>query len=718
MKKSSLLIFLAVATKIMLATPTVDTHIKTDQFGYRTTDKKIAVISNPITGYNSNSPFTPGNTYEIKRFSDDITVFSGSITTWNSGATHSQSGDKVWWFDFSSLTTPGTYYVFDVTNNVRSYEFDINDCVYYNVLKQTFKMFYYQRCGSAKTSPFALNGYSDVACHKGNLQDTDCRLYNNTNASTSKDLSGGWHDAGDYNKYVNFTFETMMDVLLAYGENPTVWGDNFNVPESGNSIPDILDEAKYELDWLLKMQNTNGSVLCVVGVSGFAGGSPPSTDVTQRVYGPATTSATFTASALFALAAIQFKSIGQNAYATTLENAAINAWNWATANPNVQFYNTGVVAAGEQEVSAYETLVRQMAAAAFLYAHTNNTTYKTFFENNYTQMHLIQWTYAYPFEEGQQNFMLYYASLNGATTSVANTIENAYKNSMQTNNADNLPAYTNKTDAYRAFLADNNYTWGSNTTKGRQGIMFTNMLTYNLDATNNTSYQEAALGIINYFHGVNPNAYCYLSNMGNYGSENSITEFYHEWFKDGSALWDKVGVSTYGPAPGYLIGGVNPTYALDGCCPNNCGASNSLCNTSFVTPPLGQPIQKSFKDWNTSWPQNSWTISEAGIYTQASYIRLLSRFVTAPCIISSGINEGNNNILSISVFPNPATNEINIISNKKEEMIIRNILGENVYEYTLKSGNNIINIETLSKGLYFIEVHSKNKIISKKLIVN
>ncbi len=159
--------------------------------------------------------------------------------------------------------------------------------------------------------------------------------------------------------------------------------------------------------------------------------------------------------------------------------------------------------------------------------------------------------------------------------------------------------------------------------------MFTNMLIYNLDSLNNTNYREAALGYLNYFNGINPTTFCYLTNMSSVGAENSINEIYHAWFTDGSALWDRVGISTYGPPPGFVSGGCNPHYALDGCCPSGCGSSNSLCNSLQVTPPLSQPIQKSYKDWNTSWPQNSWTITEPAIYTQATYVRLISQFVNA-----------------------------------------------------------------------------------------
>ncbi len=687
--------------------PPVDNHIKVDQFGYKTNGKKIAVISNPVTGYNSSNPFTPGSNYQLRRFSDDAIVYSGSITAWSGGATQSQSGDKVWWFDFSNYSAAGFYYVYDVSNNVRSYQFEINDNVYLTVLKQAMRVFYYQRCGTPKAFPYAQTGWTDSACHIGSLQDLDCRLYNNNNISTSKNLSGGWHDAGDYNKYINFAFEPVLDLLLAYKENPSVFGDNYNIPESGNGIPDILDEAKYELDWFLKMQNANGSVLSIVGVTNFGSASPPSADHNQRLYGPATTSATFTAAACFALGAIQFAAIGQASYANILQTAAVNAWNWGTANPSVTFYNSGVIGAGEQEVDAYETLSRKMAAAVFLYAVTGNSVYKTFFDNNYTQMHLLQWTFAYPFEAAQQNMMLYYTTLSGATPSVSSAIKNAYRSSMKTNNADNLPAYLNQTDAYRAYLSNQNYTWGSNTTKSRQGIMFTNMIVYKLDTLSNSDYRNAALGYINYFNGVNPTAFCYLTNMSAFGAENSVNEIYHSWFEDGSLLWDRVGTSTYGPPPGYVPGGPNPSYTLDGCCPSGCGGFNSLCNPALVTPPLGQPIQKSYKDWNTSWPQDSWTITEPGIYTQAAYARLVSQFI-ASASSSSQIK------IVIEGFYDPSSDKMRMKDTARIYMRYNfspyNVADSSkaVLDSTTFAGNFVF--ENLSSGTYYISAKHRNSI--------
>jgi endoglucanase len=77
--------------------------------------------------YNAAESFSPGtgaNQYQVRRWADDGIVYSGTLVSWKAGATHAQSGDKGWWFDFSSVTTPGSYYIFDVTNNVGSYRFE------------------------------------------------------------------------------------------------------------------------------------------------------------------------------------------------------------------------------------------------------------------------------------------------------------------------------------------------------------------------------------------------------------------------------------------------------------------------------------------------------------------------------------------------------------------------------------------------------------------
>ncbi|MFD2933371.1 glycoside hydrolase family 9 protein [Spirosoma flavum] len=602
----------------------VNNHLKIDQFGYLPMATKIAVISNPQTGYNSAEPFTPSSYYQIRQTANDAVVFRGTPKTWNSGATHAQSGDKVWWFDFSQVQAAGTYYVYDSIQRKRSYSFEIGNTVYKNVLKQAARVFFYQRSGFAKQTPYAQTPWIDGAAFLGAQQDKDCRLVSNASSATSQNLQGGWFDAGDYNKYVPFTYGPLVDMLLAYQENPVAWTDDFAIPESGNGIPDLLDEVKWELDWLRRMQQTNGSLLHKVSVTDFSATSPPSADTHIRRYGAASTDATSTGAAVFALAAIQFKSLNNprmQLYSDTLRLAAQNAFTWANSNPAVLFNN-----AGFQSVAAtyadHDRLARRVAASAFLYVLTGDNSYKTFFDANYSQIHLIQWGFAYPFDATYQDALLYYARAPGATSSVKNAILSTYTASLKTNNSDNLPAYLNQSDAYRAFLKDDNYTWGSNETKAHQGNMFFSMNTYNQDANNKNNYRDAGMGFIHYLHGVNPTAYCYLTNMGTYGAEMSAPTMYHSWFGDGT-------VFDFNPPPGYLMGGANPTYAPD-----------AAYAGPVIAPPQNQPVQKSYKAWNTSYPENSWQLNEPAIYSQGAYLRLLAQSLCYTDIVTS-VKSGN-----------------------------------------------------------------------------
>lgn len=614
MKKSylSLLLFCSCAA-LAVAQPlgTEDNHIKIDQFGYRPAAQKICYISNPQIGYNSNLPFpNPSATYQVRRWFNNAVVYTGAISAWGGGTTHGQSGDKVWWFDFSTVQDTGAFYIYDPVLLKRSYRFEIQDQVFKPVLQQAVRTYYYQRCGQAKAVPYAEAPWTDVVCHHHAEQDLDCRLVSNPVPSTSKNLHGGWHDAGDYNKYTNFTFGALSDLLLAYEENPPAWTDDFGIPESGNGLPDLLDEVKYELDWLRRMQNANGSVLSKLSVTDFSDGTPPSTDTAPRRYGAESTSSSLTGAAVFSLAALQYQDLpAWAAYADTLETAAINAWNWAEANPSVVFSNAGFNSANP-EVDSYETLCRKVCAAAYLYALTGNNAYRTSFDNNYASLHMMQWGYVYPFEDHYHDGLLYYAKIPNATASVKNDILATYTASVQSNNPDNLPAFIDQTDAYRAYVSDQNTTWGSNGVRSAQANIFYRMNVMNLNAANAANYANAGEAIVHWLHGQNPTGYCFLSNMGGHGAEFSVPEFYHGWFGNGSAF-------DQNPAPGFQPGGPNVYYSPDGAC----GCT--------ISPPQNQPPQKSFKAWNTSWPENSWEITENSIYGQATYLRALSKNVGA-----------------------------------------------------------------------------------------
>ena len=323
-------------------------------------------------------------------------------------------------------------------------------------------------------------------------------------------------------------------------------------------------------------------------------------------------------------------------YANTLRTAAQNAWNWAAANPNVIFnntpFNTGSGASynpddgiyGDASNSYYRATSYKTVAAAYLFnafGATAGATYKTNFESLYASTNQMTWmagsdTY-FPDWQVVLDALLTYANNTDATGSHATAIRNKFT-ALVTTSSKLLPAYTSSTDAYRAYL--NYYPWNSNQQKAQIGIQMQTLRANNLSPASNTALQNASLGFINYLHGLNPNAKCYLSQMNTLGAENSQNEVYHGWFWDGTA-YDNALTSSVGPFPGLLIGGPNQDYS------------------GTVSPPVGQPAQKAYKDWNTDYPEASYEITEIGIYTQAAYIRLASRFMggsSTTCTLVAG----------------------------------------------------------------------------------
>lgn len=194
--------------------PADSRQIPVDQFGWRSSDTKIAVLAKPVTGFNNNVIYTLPESnadFEVRRAGDNTIAFTGKVARWSNGTTHAQSGDQVCWADFSGLTVAGTYYIYDPTNDLRSYVFEIRDDIYNDVLKAAGRAFYYQRCGGSGVGAAYGGNWNHAACHVGTNQDLTAHLYNGSDqgAGTAKDVSGGWHDAGDYNKYVPFTLETV-----------------------------------------------------------------------------------------------------------------------------------------------------------------------------------------------------------------------------------------------------------------------------------------------------------------------------------------------------------------------------------------------------------------------------------------------------------------------------------------------------------------------------
>lgn len=699
---------------------TVSDFIVIDQFGYRPSAKKVAVLRDPAIGFDANLSFTPSNSYAVVDVSNNQQVYTGAPVIWQAGKIDSMAGDKAWWFDFSSVTTPGTYYILDITQNLKSYNFEIKEDVYNAVLKQAVRTFFYQRAGCNKHLPFAEAGWVDNASHVGSLQDKNCRRYNaKTNASTEKDLHGGWYDAGDYNKYTSWTGSYIIEMLKSYEENPTAWTDDYNIPESGNGIPDILDEAKWGMDYLLRLQEDTGSLISIVGLSHA---SPPSAAKGQSVYGGVNTSATLKGAAAFAYGAKIFRKAGFACYADSLDKAARKAWAWAELNPSVKWFNQpNNIGGGEMEINDnYDVTMFKLEAAVHMFDLTGEAKYKTYFDNNYTTSHLYEWWHTYAYEHAYQDAVMYYTTLPNATSSVVTTLKGRYKTGIDGANC--LGAYNSKKDAYLTYL--DSYTWGSNNIKSMQGLVLYEGVKYNVNASKNTDMMNAAEHYIHYIHGVNPLSKVYLSNMNTYGADNSVTEFYHSWFTDASAKWDKVGNSTYGPAPGFLVGGANKGYSLDSCCyKNSCGSTqnNALCSSLDVSKLVGQPAEKSYMDFNSNWPLNSWSVTENSCGYQISYIRLLSKFIknngavlngNTVCTVAGISNDALKS--EITIYPNPTQTSFSVKSTLPFTATILDLDGKKVSSF--KSTGNVTFGSELPNGEYLMKIETEKGVLVEKLI--
>ncbi len=376
-----------------------------DQFGYPTKASKIAVIRDPQEGYDSAYHFVPGRSYALIEKSSGKVIKQGVPIAWNNGAKDEVSGDKAWWFDFSDVTVPGTYTVVDIERGLRSPDFRIDDRVYRDVLKHALRIYFYQRAGFKKTAQTAGPDWADGASHMDRWQDPQSRPWQSKDLrgksdADVRDLHGGWFDAGDYNKYTSWAARNIIVLLRAYEENPAVFGDDSGIAESGNGVPDILDEVKWALDWLARMQNTDGSLLCVQGLDQA---SPPSSARGPSYYGPATTAASLMGAAVFAYAAKIYSARPEAAlggYGAELATRAKRAWDWANANPGVLYYNndeakqpgSGGLASGQQEMNDEQRLSAKFEAAVYLYEITGDLSYKGFIEFKLPINHCGRWS--------------------------------------------------------------------------------------------------------------------------------------------------------------------------------------------------------------------------------------------------------------------------------------------------------------------------------------
>lgn len=416
-------------------------QIKVDQLGYLPVSAKLAFVTAAATHF------------EVKRALDDATVFKGEL---GPAVQDPDTGDSLQIADFSKLREPGSYYL-NVPGVGRSWTFSIRPDVFSHAYYLAMRAFYGQRCGTTVDLGSEFRGYTHPACHlKG-------EFHASSGKQGERDNIGGWHDAGDYGRYMvnsGITVGTLLWTWEIFG--PKLKRIPLNIPESGNGTPDILNETRWNLEWMLKMQDDDGGAWHKQTSEHFPGFVMPEDDhLPSVVIGTGkepykSTCATADLAAVAAIAARVYQPYDAKFAARSLE-AARKAWLWTLKYPNVTFTNPPGITTGEygDDYCGDERLW----AAAELWRTTGETEYNEYFVKQYPDFRgsletmtpeswkdvavMGLWTYALGARKGSDPEVL--ADIRKRTALAAQAItERTRKN------------------PYRVSLRTKDYVWGSN----------------------------------------------------------------------------------------------------------------------------------------------------------------------------------------------------------------------------------------------------------------
>jgi endoglucanase len=310
-------------------------------------------------------------TWQLKQ--NGTVVATGQTTP---SSTDSSSGDKLQQIDLSSVTATGTGFTLTVGSDT-SYTFAISATALKGVLYDSMKYFYHNRSGIAIDTQYTGGGNGSFASNSkwsrpaghlnlgANKGDVNVPCWSGT-CNYTLNVSKGWYDAGDHGKYVvnggisAWTLLNLYERGLYLTTNSSLVGDGkLNIPESANGIPDVLDEARWEVEFLISMQVPVGQAkagmvhhkMHDVGWTGFP--LAPHEDPQQRALVPPSTAATLNLAAVAAQAARIWKDI-DSGFAATCLTAAKRAWDAAQANPNDLYsgnYDNGGGGYGDKTVS-------------------------------------------------------------------------------------------------------------------------------------------------------------------------------------------------------------------------------------------------------------------------------------------------------------------------------------------------------------------------------
>jgi endoglucanase len=509
----ALLVLTLLATNYLSAGVRV---VAVDQLGYLPKGAKYVFSALPAAGFSVLDLSTGG------------TTFSGAMSLWKSS--DAATGLSVYRGEFSSFQRAGRYRIV-TTNGDSSSIFQISDSVYDPAYRKALKGFYFQRCGMQLTVPFA-----------GVYQHTSCHPFDGFFHSTSDSAGrfhfafGGWHDAGDYGKYVVNAGISVGTLLLAYEMFPSRCAmDNLGIPESGNGIPDILDEARYEIRWFLKMQRSDGAFWFKVTPKQFEGFVMPQDDNSSRYIYQVSTTATGDAAAVLAMAARLFAPF-DSVFARQCLDAATLAWQFLAGHQTIipagGFKNPSDTYTGEYGDGNDSD--ERLWASAELFETTGDQTYNSYFLNQYVFASLFGGAMWW----GDVRSLALLTYLRSVQLNADGNVQAALRVALNSYCASQVAK--RNSSGYHVVLAPGDYNWGSNSGALNAAVL----LLAGFAELGDTTYENAAADQLHYVLGVNGFARSYVTGLG----ENPPRQPHHRpSASDGVAE----------PVPGLLVGGPN-----------------------------------------------------------------------------------------------------------------------------------------------------------------
>lgn len=462
---------------------------------------------------------------------EGVVVFEGKTTApkfWD------LSGDTVRIADFSKFDKPGTYRLL-VRENIVSHPFEIGEKLYSRLADAALKSYYYARCGEDILEPYGGKWH-----WQGGHPDTNVVVH--TSAAdkyrpegTPITSHGGWYDAGDYGKYIVNSSITTWTLLLSAGLNGEYHeGQDLNIPESENEIPDVVDEALVNLKWMMTMQDPNdGGTYHKLSTKDFDGFLMPEETSKQRYVVQKSTPAALDFAATMAAASRILEEYGITDLADQMKASAIKSWLWAEKHPEVYYIQPEDISTGAYKDTS---LVDEWFwASSELYLLTGEKKYKEILLDTYQGPVTPKWDVV--------NSLGVISLLTSGKREEFQDLEQdflAYADGML--QKEKSSSYLISTDAFA---------WGSNSDVANEGML--KLVAFLL--TKDSAYGSSARNDLHYILGRNATGYCFVTG---YGSKSPLHPHNRIMAADGIEA----------PIPGYIVGGPN-TIVLTDCEPED-----------------------------------------------------------------------------------------------------------------------------------------------------